>query len=462
MPHGGLLHRRAAARVHILMNSPDISRSSWWWPSFLVIWASGMDASLWASQSSTAGATQPLQWLSDLIHQHGVWVGLPAVFLGGLALNLTPCVYPMIPVTLAFFSGQASGAWGRAAMLAGCYVLGISLNYAFLGMVAAQTGVLFGSWLQSPIVLIWIALAVVSLALSMFGLYEIRLPRAIANRLGSASTGRWGAFVMGVLVSFVAAPCIGPFLVGLLLLISQLHSPAIGFLLFFVLGIGMGLPSLFLAVAAGRIGQLPKAGEWLVWSKKALGVVLLGLALFFLRPLVSARMLGVAAAGLLAAAGMYLGWLERSRGRGCWFPKIRRLVGGLLLVSAVVVVWPQPPAGSAVAWIPYSEAALEDAQRAHQPILIDIYADWCLPCVEMDHTTFRNPDVVRALDGVATMRVDATREVSPDGDQLLERYHVYGAPTVLFFDRSGKERADLRLTGFERPAGFLRRLRRIL
>jgi len=441
---------------------PCITRRGWQ-PWCLVgilaaLWAS---FPLWAQDPGTAGASQPSDWLREVLDRHGWWWGLPAVWLVGLSLNLTPCVYPMIPVTLAFFSGQSAGSLGRAARLAGCYVLGIALNYAVLGFLAARAGLLFGSWLQHPAVLVGFAVVVVVLSLSMFGLYELRPPQILIRRLGQASAGLWGAVAMGLVVGLVAAPCIGPVVLGLILLVGQLGDAVAGFLLFFVMGLGMGTPYVALGMAASRVGQLPKAGGWLVWTKKGLGIVLLGLGLFFLNPLLPPQAAWMAAAGLLLGAGVYLGWLERSRGRGKSFLWVRRVVGGVLVVAAIGVVWPRPPATSPVAWAPYSEAALEQAQRAHQPILIDIYADWCLPCVEMDHVTFRHPDVVPALAAVTTLRVDATREVSPDAERLLDRYGVYGAPTILFFDRSGRERTDLRLAGFATPDEFLERLEQI-
>jgi thiol:disulfide interchange protein DsbD len=349
---------------------------------------------------------QPSVWLADLFSRHGFWWGLPAVFLVGLGLNLTPCVYPMIPVTLAFFSHQASGNVRRAVQLAVVYVLGMSLNYALLGVIAARTGMLFGSWLQQPLVLVAIAAMITSLALSLFGLYELRLPSAIANRFGQASTGLWGAFVMGLLVGFVAAPCIGPVVLALLLIVGQIGNPVGGFLLFFIMGLGMGLPYVVLAVAVHRVKRLPKAGRWLIWVKRLLGVALLGVAFFFVRPL---------------------------------------------------IFKPEPSVG----WAPYREAVFEEAQRAGRPVIIDVYADWCVPCVEMDHVTFRHPDVVRALAPVTTMRLDVTSDVSPEGERLLERYQVYGAPTVLFFDRTGRERTELRLLGFVKPAEFLERFSRL-
>jgi len=254
-----------------------------------------------------------------------------------------------------------------------------------------------------------VALVVIALALSMFGLYDLRPPQILTRRLGQASAGFCGAFVMGMVIGLVAAPCIGPVVLGLLLLIGQLGDPVAGFLLFFVLGLGMGLPYVVLGMAAHRIGHLPKTGVWLVWSKRALGVVLLGVALFFLAPLL-----------------------------------------------------PRPQATSPVAWAPYTDAALEQAQREQRPILIDIYADWCLPCVEMDHVTFRHPDVGAALAGISTLRLDVTDEVSAEGQRLIQRYRVYGAPTILVFDRTGKERTDLRILGFMTPDEFLEVLRQIL
>lgn len=377
----------------------------------LACWAGGTSL-LQAAQ--TVSPSQPLSWLSEAISRRGLAVGIPLALIGGLALNLTPCVYPMIPVTLAFFSSQAGGKLGRAASLAFAYVLGISLNYAVLGLVAARTGMLFGSWLQQPAVLILVAAVIVVLALSMFGWYELRLPETLSRRLGQAPTGLWGAFLMGALVGLIAAPCIGPVILGLLLLVGQLANPALGFVLFFALGLGMGLPYVVLGVAAHQIGQLPKAGAWLVRAKWLLGVVLLGVALYLLNP----------------------------------------ILPGLL-------TWPKPQPASSLRWVPYTEAALAQAKDEHRPALVDIYADWCLPCVEMDQVTFRHPDVIRALESVVTLRVDATREVSPEAQALLERYQVYGVPTLLLFDRAGTERKELRLAGFLAPKEFLERLKQI-
>ena len=352
-----------------------------------------------------------MTWLSEFIRHHGLWTGLAAVFLGGLALNLTPCVYPMIPVTVAFFSSQSTGGRRRTFWLACCYVVGLSCSYAVLGFLAASTGALLGSWLQQPLVLISIALIVFALALSMFGVYELRPPAALMQRLGSASAGLWGAVAMGLVVGVVAAPCIGPFVLGLMLFVSQSANPAMGFLLFFVLGLGMGLPYLLLGMAAHRVSHLPKAGMWMVWVKRVFGVMLVALTLFILKPLLPA--------------------------------------------------WMKPQAVSSVAWAPYTDAALTRAKQEQRVAIVDVYADWCLPCVEMDHVTFRHPDVVRALSEVTTLRIDVTRGVSPEAEGLVERFHIFGVPTVLMFDRTGTERSDLRLAGFVPPEEFLKLLEQL-
>ncbi|MBI1992736.1 MAG: cytochrome C biogenesis protein, partial [Candidatus Omnitrophica bacterium] len=208
-------------------------------------------------------------------------------YLGGLALNLTPCVYPLIPVTVSFFANQSRHRLGYTALLASCYVLGLAVTYSLLGLAASLTGGLFGALLQRPGVLISVALIMVALGLSMCGLFELRVPSSISSRFGSGRMGLVGALIMGLTVGIVAAPCIGPFVVGMLLYVSQLGSPVIGFWLFFTLALGLGTPYLVLGLFASRLDRLPKAGAWLVWVKQVLGCVLFGVALYLIFPLLS-------------------------------------------------------------------------------------------------------------------------------------------------------------------------------
>jgi len=392
----------------------------------------------------------------------GVWFF--AAFFGGLALNLTPCVFPMIPVTMAFFSAQSSGRLRHILWLGLVYVIGMSLTYAALGSIVAATGALFGSALQHPLVLSAVAVMIVGLALSMFGLYELRPPSWFLQRFGQASTGAIGALVMGLSVGIIAAPCIGPFVVSLLLFVGQLGRPLIGFALLFVMGLGMGLPYVVLGVTARRISQWPKAGAWLVWTKQALGVVLVGLALYFVRPVLAPLLVRWLTVAVLMGGGVYLGWMSSAhlKGRANW---IRWIVGLAMIVAglATIPALPSSAPKPTIAWEPFTSAKLAQAKAQGRPALVDLYADWCVPCVELDHVTFHHPSVVAALAsaGVVALRIDATRDIPPEAEALVEHYQIIGVPTILLFDAQGRERPELRVTGFIEPAQLVDLLRHL-
>ena len=240
------------------------------------------EAAAAAGSTAAAGASRDF---GDMLDRHGMLLVLLSIFVGGLALNLTPCVYPVIPLTLGYFGNQAAGSRGRRFGLAGLYVLGMATMYSVLGVAAALSGKLFGSMLQNPWVLAAIAAALVAMALSMFGVWEIRMPTTLMNRAG-ARAGAAGAFGMGLFVGIVAAPCVGGFIVGLLAFVAARQDPYLGFLFFFTLSIGLGLPYLFLAAYSGKIARLPRAGEWMDGVKKVFGWVLLAMAAYFLRSVV--------------------------------------------------------------------------------------------------------------------------------------------------------------------------------
>ena len=353
----------------------------------------------------------------------------------GLALNLTPCVYPLISVTVAFFGG-ATGAAGRPVVRALTYVLGICLTFSGLGVAAALTGSMFGAALQRPAVLTTIALVLVLLAAGNLGLYTLRVPAPLMRRAGRVGEGVLGAFFMGLTMGIVAAPCIGPIVVALLLFVGARQSVALGFALFFTLALGMGAPYVGLAAAAGRLRRLPRSGPWLEWVERAFAFLLLGLAVHFLAPLLRPGTVRAAYAFLGVAVGIGLGFLTPGGRRTA---RWSRQLAGLLLVAVSLGWLISADAGSPIAWVPFSEEALARATAAGRPALIDVGADWCLPCREMERTTFRDPAVVRAAAAFATLKLDAT-----SGDErvqaTLERFGVPGVPTYLLFDGSGHER----------------------
>ncbi len=409
-----------------------------------------------AGASAAAGAAGPLAG-------HGLALVVVLVFLGGLALNLTPCVFPIIPITVSYFGGQAGGRGGRTTMLALLYLLGMATMYSALGVVAALTGSLFGAALQNPVVVIGIAGVMVALALSMFGAWEIRVPMRLAGAAGTARQGTVGAFLMGLTVGIVAAPCIGPFVLGLLTYVGERGDPVVGFLLFFVLALGLGAPYVVLAVASGNLSRLPRSGEWMEWVRRLFGVVLLAMAVYFLDALLPATAYRLAMGAVALVGGIYLGWFAGRGVRVLAVAALRRFVGvaaplaGLWLVASP---WVSPgPAGDAhVAWRPYSEPALAEARRSGRPVVIDFAAEWCLPCRELDHRTFADPRVVDAMRGAVTLRADLTRSNAPHVRRLREQYGIRGVPTVVFLGPDGRERTDLRIVQFVPPGRFLEHL----
>ena len=400
--------------------------------------------------------------LEALLAERGLLFVLGVVFVAGLALNLTPCVYPMIPITIGFFSGQsASGGWGRRALLPGLYVLGMALTYSTLGVVAGLSGGLFGASLQSPWVVGTLVALLVVMAFWMFGAYELRMPGALTSRMGRGRTGGLGAVVMGLTMGVVAAPCIGPFVVTLLAFISASGDPILGFVLFFVLAIGLGVPFLALGMFSGSIANLPRSGAWLIYVKKIMGVALLGVAIYFLQPFLSDRQIGVMTLSFALAAGIYLGWLERSRMRGRWFVPLKVTTGLMIVLVGAWLSLPLVRARPEAAWETYSAENLQRAAAAGRPTVIDFFADWCLPCKELDRNTFSDPAVLEELERFALFKADLTSFESEPVRELRERFDVLGVPTIVFIDGRGEEQVELRLYGFEPPRSFLDRLRQV-
>lgn len=378
-------------------------------------------------------------------------------FGAGLATSLTPCVYPLIPITVSLFGARDDEvSRARALFLAACYVGGIAFMYSGLGVFFALTGKAFGTFMASRYVIIPIAVFFLAMAASMFGAFELSLPVELQGRLTHVGgKGPRGAFLMGLVAGIVAAPCTGPPLAVLLAFVSTQRSVVLGGSLLFVYALGMGM--LFFAIAGFAL-KLPRSGPWMDGVKSFFGILMITAALFFLRNVApplrdygkdTTTFLGVQLG--LIIVGVALGAIHLTFHEGA----LRSLRKGLGVIATCaglfgVIAWllATPP----IEWLKDEAQGVALAQREHRPILIDFAADWCLPCKELERKTFADPRVSQELSRFVLVRVDCT-----DPDDKIEavkaRYGAETLPTVVIKDGAGN--VALKLNEFTPPERLL-------
>ncbi len=365
-----------------------------------------------------------------------------AAFFGGILTSLTPCVYPMIPITIAFFGRQTGRQRSSTLRLSLVYVAGIVVTYSTLGLVAALTGAQFGGLLGNPVVVSVLAAIFVALGLSSFGLFEIQAPSWLLRKLpASGKGGGVGAFVMGLVLGIVAAPCVGPILLGILTWIAEKRDALLGFTFLSVFALGMGVLFVVLAMTSRA---LPRAGAWMETVKKVFGVALFGVAVYYVAPLLTPAATSLVIGALLVAFAVHLAWPILRPREGETVGKPRLAIGAL---SAVVGLYfslglvlpiegalPNPTsfieAKSVLAWETDYRAALERSAAEKKPVFLDFTAEWCQQCREMDHLTFHDPDVVARLARFLLVRLDATDSSGPEA-KVLGRFRIRGLPGVV-------------------------------
>lgn len=369
---------------------------------------------------------------------------LGLIYLLGLALNLTPCVYPLIPITIGYFGKQAA-AGARTAGLSVSYAVGIALMYSFLGILAALFGKVFGSQLANPWVLMVFAGIMFALGLTMFDrrdgrpIWELQLPSGLTNRAHSR-TGYGGALLMGLMVGMVAAPCIGPIVVALIQIVSNTRSVPLGIVTFFTLGIGLATP--YLLMGFGLIKALPRAGDWMLAVKHVFGLLLFGMGIYYLQGLLPAPIYRALFALFAVGSGIYLLFLDRAGQASAGFRVVRRGIG---LAAVVLGIWSAIPksvpqnAESAGTGIRFEtpgtytalETRLQEARAQKKQVLIDFGASWCAACKELDEHTFRDPRVVEATKDYVRLQFKLEKFESPEVQPFLKQFKISGLPVVV-------------------------------
>ncbi len=405
----------------------------------------------------------------------GSLLAFAVAFAGGVLTSLTPCVYPLIPITVSIFGARSSRSRAQAAALSLLYVLGIAVMYSALGATAALTGKAFGTVLQNPWVVLLVAAVFVVMAASMFGAFELSLPPSLQARLSAVGgAGYAGAFAMGLVAGLVAAPCTGPVLAAALTFVATKGSVAFGVGIMFAYALGIGL--LFFVLGVFSV-SLPKSGPWMEVVKSVFGVALLAMALAYLKDVVpgakalfSAAPLAIIAAAVAAAAGVLAGALDGS----FQAPLPRALAKGAGVALVVLGAFYAAGAGSArstalaseLPWLRDEAEAVRIARAEHRPLVVDFWADWCAACKELDHTAWSDPRVREEASRFVFLKVDGSESSaavkSGAFDRAMEKFGILGLPTVLFIDADGRELpAASRVTAAVGASEMLARMRAV-
>jgi len=429
-------------------------------------------------------------FLADVLVNKSIWNAIGLFFIAGLALALTPCVLPMIPILSGIIAGEGDSVTPmRGFTLALAYVLGMAIVYTAAGIAAAAAGMQLQAMFNQPWVLILFSGLFVFLALGMFGVFELQMPSSIQTRLSSISGNQKsgtmvGAFFMGGLSSLIVTACVAPVLIAALMVIAQTGDLVRGGTGLFAMSLGMGAPLLAVGAAQGKF--LPKAGSWMIAVRNAFGFMMLGLAVWMLSRILPGQVTMLLWAVLIFMAGVFLGGLTTLTTDSSTPQKLGKGFGFLAIIYGVVLLLgaltggsnPLKPLASvnvggaasvaeAEHELPFKRIkTVDDLDRelaasaaVGKTAFLDFYADWCVSCKEMEAYTFTDEEVQSELANTVWLQADVT--VNDEADQeLLKRFGVFGPPTIIFFGKDGQRRQGYEVVGYMKATDFAEHLRK--
>jgi thiol:disulfide interchange protein DsbD len=448
---------------------------------------SGGEASGAASEGFSPlgeGGTTLAERISDSFDK-SLWLVYVLVFFGGVLASFTPCVYPMIPITVAVIGAGSAGSRRRGFVLSLIYVLGIAITYSVLGAAAASTGRAFGSFTQTFPVLMGIGLLLAILGASMFGFFEIQPPAFLTNLQSKRGPGQVGVLLMGAVTGLVASPCLGPVLIALLAWIAKTGDVFRGFSILFVFAMGMGLLLIAIGTFAGVLATLPKSGAWMVRVRELLGLVLAGAGVYYIGLALAGKGVPERATWMVAVgtALAVIGYMIRgAKGAGAgetqpavsgMGPFLRKGAGTVVVVAGVYVALVGLSAGGLapqwmssgpamtrsagqddLVWADSYESGMREARVENRPVMIDFFADWCVYCKKLESDVFTDDKVAAESRRFVNIRVDADRH-----KDIVREHEVLGLPTLVFLDSAGAESA--RIESYVKADQLLKRMRAV-